>query len=170
MGFVAMLRHDTISWNQWLRFTSVGTIATLALVALPVSTIAQPNSLQVSTSTTNPPPLLEPDRSPVAVILPVGGKVNVRLINQTYTAIAYNELSGSLEPQTLAGRSTATLTGLTTPVNLNFYRPDRGFLIVTLQPSLSVANTLDLTLTETADQGLGKTSLVVNPDGTVYLF
>jgi hypothetical protein len=171
LGFVVMFNRYFIDRNWLLRSTGSSVAAIVTLATLPIMpAIAQPNHLQISALGTDLLPLLDPNRSPVAVILPVAGKVNVRLVNQTYTTITYNELAGNLEPKKLAGRSTVTLTDLPTPVNLNFYRPDRGFLIVTLQPSPTIPNTLDLTLTETADQGLGKTSLIVNPDGTVYLF
>jgi len=113
------------------------------------------------------PQLTPPQPIPDAVINPIEGKVTVKLINTTETEVVY-QAYGQIEPQTLLGRSNITLTALDTPANLNFYRPDRGFLIVTL--NTSTPDTLEVTLTRSADQGQGSSSLVVNPRGEVYVF
>lgn len=171
--------------TQWLKAIGSGiTIATAGTFWLTTGAIAQrnPNPSVFSeppfnqgqrptpATTPSPEPTASPVRTPVSTIKPVDGKVTIKLINQTYTNVVYKELGGETAPRTLAGRSEVTLQNLSTPVNLNFYRPDRGFLIVNLQPAADAENRLEVTMTETADQGLGKTSLTIEPDGNVYLY
>lgn len=171
--------------NRWLKVILSGiSIATVGTFWVTTGAIAQRNpnptvfneppfnqGQRLTPATTpSPAPTTSPVRTPVSTIKPVDGKVTVKLINQTYTNVVYKELGGETAPRTLAGRSEVTLQNLSTPVNLNFYRPDRGFLVINLQPSADTENLLEVTMTETADQGLGKTSLNIEPDGNVYLY
>lgn len=104
--------------------------------------------------------------TPVATVTPIEGTVSVTLVNQTYTNVAYT-LLGSDRERTLAGRSQITLANVSTPLDLNFYRPDRGFLIVNVKTT--APGQLQLILTETADMGQGKTVLNISQNGNVYL-
>lgn len=114
-----------------------------------------------------PTPLLQPNRLPVATITPVNGKVNVKLINKTGTVVVYQVIGGTAQRQ-LQGRSEVNLSELSTPVNLTFYRPDRGFLIVTLQTP-STPGTLEVTLTETANPDAGRSAMSIESSGGVFL-
>jgi hypothetical protein len=144
---------------------AVCSIFLLTALSSSATTIAQTNSNPGSTA---PLPQVNPTPpAPDANLSPINGKVTVNLVNTTGTQVTY-QLLGITSPQALQGRSQVSLPALATPVNLNFFRPDRGFLIVRLQTV--TPNTLQLTLTETDNQDLGRTSLVVNPKGEVFLY
>lgn len=123
-----------------------------------------PNTQPIRT----PEPDQAPDRPPVTSLKLADGKVNLRLVNKTGTQVAY-EVIGDTDPRQIAGRSDITLSGLRTPMNLVFYRPDRGFLIVDMKPSSTGDGTLEVTLTETDNQDLGASSVIVNPRGEVFV-
>jgi hypothetical protein len=112
------------------------------------------------------PPLPEQVQPPSAMVVPVNGKVNVTLVNQTYTDVAY-EVIGDTQPRTLSGRSYIRLQGLKTPVNITFQRPDRGLLRVS--PQSSEAGMLEVTLRETTDLGTDKSAMTIQETGAVLL-
>lgn len=114
-----------------------------------------------------PGPLLPPTRTPDGTVQPVDGKVTVKLINKTGTSVLY-QIIGDTAQRTLTGRSDVTLQALETPTNVTFYRPDRGFLIVGLQAT-QAPGTLEVTLTESADQDAGRSAMLIQPTGEVYL-
>jgi hypothetical protein len=103
----------------------------------------------------------------VATVSPTDGRVSVRLVNQTNAAIVY-QVIGDTQLRTLAGRSEVMLQGLRTPTNVAFYRQDRGLLMVRPQGS-SQNGMLDVTLQETADFAMDRTSMRIENNGAVYL-
>lgn len=112
------------------------------------------------------PPLPERVQPPSAMVVPVNGKVNITLVNQTYTDVAY-EVIGDTQPRTLSGRSYIRLQDLKTPVNITFQRPDRGLLRVS--PQSSTAGMLEVTLRETTDLGTDKSAMTIQETGAVLL-
>lgn len=130
--------------------------------------IAQSNSdLPSTTLSQRSPQLIPPQPLPDTSLSLSSGRVTVRLINTTGTDVVFLAY-GQTEPQRLPGRSNVTLNALNTPANLNFYRPDRGFLIVTL--STPASDTVEVTLTQSANQDQGRSSLVVNSRGEVFVY
>ncbi len=103
----------------------------------------------------------------VATVSPTNGRVNVRLENKTNAPIVY-QVIGDTQLRTLAGRSEVMLQGLRTPANVAFYRQDRGLLMVTPQTS-SQNGMLNLTLQETTDFAMDRTSMRIENNGAVYL-
>lgn len=112
------------------------------------------------------PPLPEQQQPPSATVVPVNGKVNIKLVNQTYTNITY-QVIGETKPRTLAGRSEITLQNLPTPINIMFQRPDRGLLRVS--PQSSEPGMLEATLTETTDLGIDRLAMTIQRNGNVIL-
>ena len=109
-----------------------------------------------------------PDQKPVTAITPVNSKVTIRFINQTGAAIDY-EVLGQTQSRTLAGRSEIALQELTLPTTLTFRRQDKGFLLVTLQENNPAPGTLTLTVQETPDFTVDRTSLYIDKAGNVFL-
>jgi hypothetical protein len=103
----------------------------------------------------------------VATVSPTDGRVSVRLINRTNAPIVY-QVIGDTQLRTLAGRSEINLQSLRTPTNVAFYRQDRGLLMVTPQGS-SQNGMLDVTLQETTDFAMDRTSMRIENNGSVYL-
>ena len=103
----------------------------------------------------------------VAMVSPTNGQVSIRLVNKTNAAIVY-QVIGDTQLRTLAGRSEVMLQGLRTPTNVAFYRQDRGLLMVTPQTS-SRNSMLDVTLQETTDFAMDRTSMRIENNGAVYL-
>ncbi|MBW4470858.1 MAG: hypothetical protein KME45_10720 [Stenomitos rutilans HA7619-LM2] len=141
------------------------------VIAFPI--IAFSSSGKASAQTRPSPPVINPplpsqQQPPIATLRPANGLVSVKLINKTGADIAY-QVIGDTQVRTLTGRSTATLQALKTPVNVTFYRRDRGFLLVSPQVPTTAPNTIELTLTETTDFAIDKTALSIESDGEVYL-
>jgi hypothetical protein len=103
----------------------------------------------------------------VATVSPSDGRVSVRLVNKTNTPIVY-QVIGDTQLRSLGGRSEVMLQGLRTPANVAFYRQDRGLLMVTPQSS-SQSSMLDVTLQETTDFAMDRTSMRIENNGAVYL-
>ena len=112
------------------------------------------------------PPLPEQQKPPVAKVVPVDGKVNVKLVNQTYTNITYQAV-GDTKPRTLAGRSDVTLKDLKTPVNITFQRPDRGLLRVS--PQSPEAGLLEVSLVEATNLSADSIAMTIQENGDVLL-
>jgi hypothetical protein len=120
---------------------------------------------------THPPmqPPLPAERSqPIARVMPMDGKVNVRLKNNTNALITY-EAIGYTQRRALLGGEEIVLRNLPTPVTLTMVRKDDGFLEVmpvrTSEPGL-----LEVSLDEDAtplDKNQGV--LRIQRDGQVFL-
>lgn len=114
------------------------------------------------------PPTLIPEKEPTpdAVLTLVDGSITIKLVNKTGAEIVY-QVIGNTEQRSLNGRSDVTLQSLKTPRTITFYRRDRGFLLVGLQPS--TPGSLEVTFTETTDFATDKTSMVIDAKGQVFL-
>lgn len=111
------------------------------------------------------PPLPEEQQPPSTTITPIQGKVNVRLVNKTGANITY-QVIGDTNARKLQGKSDVKLTGLLAPVTVTFRRDDGGLLSVTPQsPELGM---LEVTLTETTDLSIDRTTMRIYQTGAVY--
>ncbi|MCV3212593.1 hypothetical protein OGM63_03440 [Plectonema radiosum NIES-515] len=122
------------------------------------STIQQSQNSVIQTSLPQPA---------VAMVMPMSGKVGVRLVNQTAAPISY-QVIGDTAPRTLEGKSEVMLQGLRTPVTVTFYRQDKGLLMVTPQGS-SQEGMLQLSFKETTDVKMDKSAMRIDEDGAVFL-
>lgn len=112
------------------------------------------------------PPLPETQQPPSAMVTPVDGKINIRLINTTNAAVNY-QLIGNTNQRTLKGNSDVTLQNITTPVTLTFGREDKGLLRVNAKAASS--GLLEVSLDETINLDEDKSTLVVQPTGAVFV-
>ncbi|MEG3990020.1 hypothetical protein QUA13_23180 [Microcoleus sp. S28C3] len=128
--------------NSFLPFTDNATFA---------SEISQTNELE---------------RAPDGKIVPVNGKVNVRLTNKTNDRLFY-QVAGQTNRRSLAENSTVALPALTLPASIVFRRPDGALLKPSLKPVGE--GTVEVRLDETNDLGLDKTSLRIRNDGGLFL-
>lgn len=166
-----------LSWQSLKLLAGIATISGLALPSAVAQTQRRPTILNeapynrasepVQAAPDNP--LLSPNPEPVATIQPVNGRVNIKLANRTATEISY-QVVGDTPPRRLAGKTDITLLNLRTQTNLTFYRPDRGFVLVELKPSATRSEQLEVSLSATADPNQGRSSLVIDPSGQVYLY
>lgn len=104
---------------------------------------------------------------PYTSITPTNGRVNLRFINETGSAIDY-QVIGDTEYRSLSGRSEMTLARLRLPTTFTFRRADNGFLKVTLYPDSSTG-TLTLRVRETPNFAEDRTSVYVDQSGGIYL-
>ncbi|MBD2774889.1 hypothetical protein [Iningainema tapete] len=108
-----------------------------------------------------------PQQTAVATVSPTSGKVSVKLVNETNAPVTY-QIIGDSTQRTLGGKSEVMLQGLAIPKTVTFYRQDRGLLMVTPQGSSSQGS-LQLTLRETTDFNMDRTTMRIEPNGSVYL-
>jgi hypothetical protein len=128
----------------------------------------QPNLLSEPSFVNNSTaPLPEERQAPLGVIQPMNGFVNIKLTNKTATTISY-EVIGDTTQRQLSGKSEVILRELKVPINITFYREQGGFLLI--QPQFISENSLlELTMTETNDFNLDKSSLLIEETGSVFL-
>ncbi|WP_155706762.1 hypothetical protein [Gloeocapsopsis dulcis] len=112
------------------------------------------------------PPLPEQQQAPSARVMPVDGRVNVRL-NNTTNAVIFYQVIGNTEQRSLAGKSEVTLRDLPAPVSLTFSRQDRGLLRPTL--NATSMGLLEVTLDATTDLAEDRTTIRVQQDGAVLV-
>lgn len=112
------------------------------------------------------PPLPEEQQAPSGMVMPVDGKINIKLVNATNAAVTY-QVIGDTEPRTLVGDSDVTLQNLETPVTVTFEREDKGFLKVS--PQASSEGLLEVTLDEATNVDEGKGTMNVQEGGLVFL-
>jgi hypothetical protein len=112
------------------------------------------------------PPLPEQQQAPIARVMPIQGRVNIRL-NNTTNAVVFYQVVGDTEQRSLAGNSQVTLQNLSAPITLTFSRQDRGLL----RPTLSEASMglLEVTLDATTDLAEDRTTIRVQQDGAVLV-
>ncbi|MEG4115698.1 MULTISPECIES: hypothetical protein [unclassified Microcoleus] len=108
----------------------------------------------------------EQERAPDGKIVPVNGKVNVRLTNKTNDRLFF-QVVGQTNRQSLAENSTVALPALTLPASIVFRRLDGALLKPSLKPAGE--GTVEVRLDETNDLGLDKTSLRIRNDGAIFL-
>lgn len=113
------------------------------------------------------PPLPEQRQSPSATVMPINGKVSIRLVNQTGANITY-QVIGDTNQRSLQGKSNVNLLDLSAPVTLAFKRNDGGLLMVSPQAS-SQPGMLEVTFTETTDLTTDRTTMTVQKTGAVFL-
>lgn len=137
-----------------------------------VTPIAPGNELP-STPTTTPepgstlqPPLPEEQQAPSAVVTPVDGKINIKLINATKAAVNY-QVIGDTNQRTLTGDSDVTLQDITTPVTVTLVREDGGLLKVS--PLAASAGLLEVTLDVTTSLDESDSTMRVQQSGIVLL-
>ncbi|MDJ0556568.1 MAG: hypothetical protein QNJ68_19415 [Microcoleaceae cyanobacterium MO_207.B10] len=124
--------------------------------------LSEPSFVNNSTA-----PLPEERQAALGVIKPVNGVVNVKLTNKTATTISY-EVIGDTTQRQLSGKSEVILMGLKVPINITFYRDKGGFLLI--QPEFISNNSLlELTMSETNDFALDKSSLLIEETGSIFL-
>ncbi|MBE9189540.1 hypothetical protein IQ230_03990 [Gloeocapsopsis crepidinum LEGE 06123] len=124
-----------------------------------------PSSTPAPSSVTQPP-LPEQQQAPITRVMPVDGRVNIRLTNTTNAVIFY-QVIGNTEQRSLAGKSEVTLRDLPAPVSLTFSRQDRGLLRPTL--SATSMGLLEVTLDATTDLAEDRTTIRVQQDGAVLV-
>ncbi len=105
---------------------------------------------------------------PYTSVTPVNGKVTIRFINETGSAIDYQVIDDT-DYRSLPGRSEMTLENLTTPTTFTFRRADNGFLQVTLHPNSPKSGVITMRVRETPDFAIDRTSVYVDQRGSVYL-
>jgi hypothetical protein len=156
--------------QRWHRGSRVQRLIGLGLrgmiglsASVGLSAVAMPESLAQADPNTG----FTGVQIPYTSITPTNGRVNLRFINETGSAIEY-QVIGDTEYRTLAGRSEMTLERLRLPTTFTFRRADNGFLRVTLN-SDSSAGTLTLRVRETPNFAEDRTSVYVDQMGGVYL-
>ncbi len=115
-------------------------------------------------STVQPP--LPEEQAPSAMVTPVDGKINIKLINATNAAVTY-QVVGDTDQRTLAGDANVTLQGITTPVTVTLVREDGGLLKVS--PQAASAGLLEVTLDETTSLDESDSTMRVQQNGIVLL-
>ena len=108
----------------------------------------------------------EPERVPDGKVVPVNGKVNVRLTNKTNDRLFY-QVVGQTDRRILTENSTVTLQALTLPASILFRRQDGALLKPSLKPVGE--GTVEVRLDETNDLGLDRKSLSIRNDGALFL-
>lgn len=112
------------------------------------------------------PPLPEEQQSPSATVMPVDGKINIKLTNATNAAVTY-QVVGDTDQRTLGGDSDVTLQNIQTPVTITFVREDKGLLKVT--PQAASEGLLEVTVDETTNLDEDKGTIRVQENGQVFL-
>ena len=108
----------------------------------------------------------EPERVPDGKVVPVNGKVNVRLTNKTNDRLFY-QVVGQTDRRLLTENSTVALQALKLPASILFRRQDAALLRVSLKPIGE--GTVEVRLDETNDLDLDKKSLSIRKDGALFL-
>ena len=113
------------------------------------------------------PPLPETRSNAIAKVMPMDGKVDVRLENNTNAKISYQAI-GDTEPRILLGREAIVLRNLPTPVTVTLVRQDGGLLRV-VPLSTSKQGVLEVSLDEAKSLGNNQGVLRIQQDGQVFL-
>lgn len=113
------------------------------------------------------PPLPEARSNPIATVMPMEGKVDVKLKNDTNALIFYQAIQYT-DRRALSGGKEVVLQNLPTPVTITMIRQDGGLLQV-MPMNTSQSGMLEVTLDETTnfDNNLG--ALRIQRDGQVFL-
>lgn len=119
----------------------------------------QPNPVQ--------PPLPEEQQQAIATVTPVGGKVNVRLKNNTNAVIAYEAVEYT-NRRVLPAKGEIVLRGLPAPVTITLVRQDNGFIQV-IPASSSSSGMLDLSLSEAPSLNEQQGTIRIQSNGNVFV-
>jgi hypothetical protein len=112
------------------------------------------------------PPLPEEQQAPSAMVMPIDGKINIKLTNATNAVVTY-QVIGDTDQRSLEGSSDVTLQNIATPVTLTFLREDKGLLKVTLQTTSP--GVLEVMLDETTNLDEDQDTVRVEKGGTVFV-
>lgn len=154
---MTMLKHSIK--NNVVRFGAIG-----GSLLIGLTSFVMPISLAQSAVI---PPMPEELQTPSATVLPVNGKVNVKLTNKTNAALTY-EVIGHTNQRTLSGKSTVTLKNLPVSVAISFRRRDKGLLTVKPQGE-TTPGLLEVKLDEETYFGNDKIAMRVETTGDVFL-
>ncbi|MEG3976448.1 hypothetical protein QT970_17765 [Microcoleus sp. herbarium8] len=113
------------------------------------------------------PPLPERRQTPIATVMPMAGKVSVKLTNSTNSPISYQAI-GHTESRMLARGAEIVLQNLPTPVTVTMVRVDGGLLKV-IPMSSSEKGMLEVSIDETSNFDGNQGVLRIQPDGQVFL-
>ncbi|WP_373534789.1 hypothetical protein [Microcoleus sp.] len=113
------------------------------------------------------PPLPETRQTPIATVMPMAGKVSVKLTNSTNSPISYQAI-GHTESRMLARGAEIVLQNLPTPVTVTMVRVDGGLLKV-IPMSSSEEGMLAVSIDETSNFDGNQGVLRIQPDGQVFL-
>lgn len=126
---------------------------------LVVPIIRRPNVIQ--------PPLPQTRQNAIATVMPMAGKVDVKLKNNTNARISYQAIAHT-QPRILTGREEVVLKDLPTPVTITMVREDGGLLKV-MPLSTSDSGVLAVSLDEKTTSDNNQGVLRIQRDGQVFL-
>lgn len=118
-------------------------------------------------STPIQPPLPEQQGRAIATVTPVGGKVDVRLKNDTNAVIAYQAI-GHTDRRILPAKGEIVLRGLPAPVTITLVRQDNGFIQI-IPASSSSSGVLDLSLNEAQNLNEQQGTIRIQRNGNVFV-
>lgn len=113
------------------------------------------------------PPLPEQRSQAIAMVMPTGGQVAVRLKNNTNVTVTY-EAIGHTGRRLLPGGEEVVLRNLPTPVSVTMIRQDKGLLDV-IPTSTSEQGLLEVSLDEAKNLDDNQGVLRIQRDGQVFL-
>jgi hypothetical protein len=111
-------------------------------------------------------PLPEEQQAPSAMVMPVNGKINIKLMNTTNAVVTY-QVIGDTNQRTLAGGLDVTLQNIKTPVTVTFVREDKGLLNVS--PKAASQGLLEVRLDESTNLDEDQDTVRVEKGGTVFI-
>jgi hypothetical protein len=113
------------------------------------------------------PPLPEESSNAIATVMPINGKVSVKLNNTTNTAITYEAIKYT-ERRTLAAKTEVVLKDLPAPVTITLVRPDNGFIQIA---ATSIANSglLEVSLSEAQALNEQQSAIRIENNGKVLV-
>ncbi|KAB8333114.1 LysM peptidoglycan-binding domain-containing protein [Scytonema tolypothrichoides VB-61278] len=157
--------------NNFLRLGAICGSLLIGLSSIPIPIfLAQSAQAQQTPKTSNDsviPPMPEKLQPPSGKVVPVNGKVSVKLTNQTNAVLTY-EVIGHTKQRTLSGKSTVTLKDLPVAVAVSFRRQDKGLLTVNLQKE-TAPGLLEVKLDEGNNFGEDKIAMKIEKTGEVFL-
>jgi len=131
------------------------------------TTLPGTSSGSVSPTTSAQPPLPETLQNAIATVIPLNGRVDVMLRNNTGTTITY-EVIGHTQPRSLAGGAEVMLQDLPVPVTITTLRPDRG--LVRIAPIVGAqAGAIGFALDETTRLGSDQEAIRIQNNGQVLV-
>jgi hypothetical protein len=113
------------------------------------------------------PPLPEESSPAIATVMPIDGKVSVKLKNNTNTAITYEAISYTAR-RNLAGKGEIVLKDLPTPVTLTLVRPDNGFIQIAAT-SVNQSGLLEVSLSEGKKLNDQQSAIRIQKSGQVFV-
>jgi hypothetical protein len=112
-------------------------------------------------------PAPEMRQSPIAMVMPMNGRVDVKLKNNTNAVVSYEAVAHT-QRRFLAGGEEIVLRDLPTPVTITMVRQDKGFLDV-MPVSTKESGILELSLDEAKNFDDNQGVVRIQEDGEVFL-